>query len=112
MLSEGCQGHRELDGAKMFEPFGCQKTNLTKPRVQLKFDVQILRVNCQGHRIFINGQKRGCPNYVFGLSEDTTFDIDGLEYRHERISISREAVHLDLPERLNLQLGISKVVIR
>lgn len=60
VLSEGCRGHRELEESKMFEPFGCQKTNLSKPRVQLKFDGQRLLVNCEGHSIIINGQKRGC----------------------------------------------------
>lgn len=112
IIDEGCRQHRHPNNIKYYEPFECKQLNTSytfAPKVQIKHNGQHVQINCYGHFIKINGTKLSCPNYVFGIEENTEFSINGFTYRSEHISMTRNRMKIDIGDKVNLHLGLSKI---
>lgn len=111
-VGEGCQHRQTFDDTKRFEAHDCHKLskhNITRPRVQLKHDGMHLRINCQGHNVKIGNLTQGCPNHVFAVKDETSFEIDGFNYKFERSRLVMPAITYEHSVKINLQLGIAQV---
>lgn len=111
IINEVCRLRRPINNNKYYEPFECKKLNKTytfTPKIQIKHNGQQIQVNCYGHFIKINGTNRSFPNYVFGIEYNTEFTINDFTYKSEHITMTRNVMKLDIPEKINLHFGTSK----
>lgn len=108
VLGDGCSSRRAVSKNKTYEMQTCQKVsrnNVASPPVQIKHHGQKVYINCQGHYITIDGERKECPNNIFTINEEKTFIIDDYHYVHESSNIIRPTIDYSVPTKINLLLG-------
>lgn len=115
VLGDGCNIRQPMSSNDTYSQKSCVKmTNedLTAPAVQIKYNGQLIHINCQGRYITIDQTKSECPNNIFTIDASKTFTIDDYTYTHEASFIERPLIDYSVPTKINLKLGTAHKTFR